>query len=63
MCFVCRVLCELQCEAVLAMPAKKKNSKGRTTEEPIIKEGGVDVEICLGSRVQWCESEGRVLVY
>lgn len=56
-------VCELQCKAVLVMSVRRKNSEGRTTEESKIKEGGVDVEICLGSHVWWCESEGRVLVY
>lgn len=48
---------------VLAMPAKRKNSQGRTMKEPKIKEGGVDVEICLESHVWWCDFEDGVLVY
>lgn len=55
-CCVWRVLCKLQCKAVL--PVKRKNGEGRTAEEPKIKEGGVYVQICLGSHVWWCESEG-----
>lgn len=48
---------------VLVKLAKGKNSRGRTMKEPKIKEGGVDVEICLGSHVWWCDSEDGVLVY
>lgn len=32
-------------------------------DEPNMKEGRVDIKICLGSHVWWCESEARLLVY
>lgn len=53
-----KVLCGMQCKAMLAVSAKRKNNEGRMMKNLRIKQGGVDVKVCLGSHVWRYECEG-----